>query len=198
MKVEDFSRQSPTLILEDYFVGTTRAWGIFQDWRGNVTRQFVVDIDGKWDGKLLTLDEHFDFNDDEKSFRQWRIKRIRGGCYEGAADDVVGTATGKAAGNSLNWVYTLDLKTGKNRTLQVKFDDWMFLQPDGVLLNRARMSRFGIKLGDVTISFAKIDADKNTESMHSRPGDEANAKLGQLKETGRKAVMPHPNIPDAT
>ena len=198
MKVENISRQSPTFVLEEYFVGATRAWGIVQDWRGHVTRQFVVHIDGKWDGQLLTLDEHFDFNDGEKSFRQWRINKVGDGCYEGAANDVVGIATGVAAGNALNWVYNLDLKVGKKRTLQVKFNDWLFLQSDGVLINRARMSKFGIKLGEVIISFAKIDADKNAESKHSRSGDEANAKLSQLPETGRKAAMPHPNIRDAT
>jgi hypothetical protein len=31
----------------------------------------------------------------------------------------------------------------------------MFLQPDNILLNRAEMSKFGIRVGDVTIAFQK-------------------------------------------
>ena len=157
MKPSDFARQKPKLVLEDYFSGKTRAWGIFEDRFGKVRRQFIVDINGVWDGTTLTLDEHFEFNDGEKSFRQWRIRKTPDGGYVGEADDVVGTATGIASGNALNWSYVLDMKTGEKSTLRVRFDDWMFLQRGGVLLNRARMSKFGIELGAVTISFMKLD-----------------------------------------
>lgn len=157
MKPSDFANSKPKLVLEEYFAGKTRAWGLFEDRFGKVRRQFVVDIDGTWDGETLTLDEHFDWSDGEKSFRQWRIRKISDGQYEGRADDVIGVAAGIAEGNALNWSYILDLETSENKTMKVKFDDWMFLQPGGVLLNRARMSKFGIELGQVTISFTKLE-----------------------------------------
>ena len=37
----------------------------------------------------------------------------------------------------------------------VQFDDWMYLMNDKVLLNKAEMSKFGFKLGEVTLSFVK-------------------------------------------
>jgi hypothetical protein len=37
----------------------------------------------------------------------------------------------------------------------VQFDDWMYLMSDKVMLNKAQMSKFGIKLGEVTLSFVK-------------------------------------------
>ena len=70
------------------------------------------------------------------------------------AEDVVGEATGKSSGNAFSWQYILNLPVG-NKTYNVKFDDWMFLQPDGVLLNRAKMSKFGFALGEVFITFKK-------------------------------------------
>ena len=155
MNIDDFEGTTPKFVLEDYFEGDTRAWGIFEDRFGNIRRQFVVDITGVWDGRTLLLDEHFDFDDGEKSFRQWRITKLADGRYEGRADDVIGTASGVAKGNALNWTYVLDLKRSEGKTIQVKLDDWMFLQPGGVLLNRARMSKFGIELGEITISFQK-------------------------------------------
>ena len=157
MKPSDFASHQPAFILESYFSGKTRAWGMFEDRFGTVRRQFVVDIDGRWDGEELTLDERFVFNDGERSTRQWRIRKTADGHYEGRADDVIGMATGVSSGNALNWSYVLDLKTGDNSTLRVRFDDWMFLQPGGVLLNRARMSKFGIELGQVTIAFQKVE-----------------------------------------
>ena len=37
----------------------------------------------------------------------------------------------------------------------VDFEDWMFLVDDKVMLNRAVMSKFGVGLGAVTLSFSK-------------------------------------------
>jgi hypothetical protein len=37
----------------------------------------------------------------------------------------------------------------------VQFDDWMYLVDDKVMLNKATMSKFGIRLGEVTLSFTK-------------------------------------------
>jgi hypothetical protein len=41
------------------------------------------------------------------------------------------------------------------RTYHVNFDDWMFLMDDKVMLNRSYMSKWGFRLGEVTLSFAK-------------------------------------------
>lgn len=69
-------------------------------------------------------------------------------------DDVVGAAEGQARGNALNWRYTLALPVD-GRVWEVAFDDWMFLVEDRVMLNKARMSKFGITLGEVTLAFHK-------------------------------------------
>ena len=49
----------------------------------------------------------------------------------------------------------MDLKIGE-RTLRVHFNDWMFLQSSGVMVNRARVSKFGIAIGEVTLFFQKV------------------------------------------
>ena len=102
MKPSDFSSHQPKFVLESYFSGKTRAWGMFEDRFGKVRRQFVVDIEGDWNGEELVLDEDFRFDDGERSTRQWRIRKTADGRYEGTADDVVGKAVGIASGNALN------------------------------------------------------------------------------------------------
>ena len=168
MTSDDFTDKSPKFVLEKYFQGKTRAWGLFEDRFGNVRRQFVVDINGNWDGTILTLDEDFLFDDGEKDFRQWRIRKLEDGTYEGRADDVIGTAKGVASGNSLHWSYVLDLKRDSGSSIKVKLDDWMFLQSGGVLLNRARMSKFGIELGQITISFKRIEDEAASATQSER------------------------------
>jgi len=41
------------------------------------------------------------------------------------------------------------------RTWHVRFDDWMYLIDDKVMLNTAVMSKWGIRLGQVTLSFTR-------------------------------------------
>ncbi len=157
MKPEDFAGREPKLLLEEYFAGETRAHGIFVDRFGDLRRQFEVDIEGTWDGETLVLKEDFLYDDGETQQRIWTIRKTGPHSYEGRAEDVIGPAAGKVYGNVLNWRYRLALKVGDS-TWNVDFDDWMFLQADQVIINRAEITKFGLKLGDVTIVFTKPPA----------------------------------------
>jgi hypothetical protein len=152
--VDAYRAEKPALDLKAYFDGPVDAWGIFQDRSGLVVRRFHVRIDARWEGDVGTLDEHFTYSDGTTSRRVWTITRTGDGTYQGTAADVVGTARGEARGNALRWQYALDLEVD-GKTYQVDFDDWMFLMDERVMLNRSIMSKFGIVLGEVTLSFRK-------------------------------------------
>jgi hypothetical protein len=154
MQIEDFQQTEPAFVLEEYFEGKTIAWGLFEDRFGNVQRQFVVDIDGQWDGKTLTLTEDFVYSDGETEKRVWTIIKTGDSTYEGATENSIGIAMGELAGNAFHWEYGFKLKVGDGNW-KVKFDDWMFLQPNGVLLNKATVTRWGFTLGTVFLSFSK-------------------------------------------
>ncbi len=162
MKPEDFANTTPRFQPETYFDGKVKAWGIFEDRFGKLRRQFTVDIDGKWDGKTLVLDERFVYSDGEKQRRVWTIEKVDDNSYTGKADDVIGTAKGRSFGNSLSWAYEMDLKVGDG-AWRVSFDDWMFLQPGGVVINRAVVRRWGIEIGTVTLSFMPQSMLKDEE-----------------------------------
>lgn len=157
MDPSDVADRGPTLVLEEYFEGRSKAWGMFHDRFGNLRRRFVVDLVGTWDAdtQTLTLDEDFVYDDGETEKRIWVITKTGPNTYTGTADGVVGTATGVSAGPVLNWHYDFDLGVG-GRTVRVHFDDWMILIDDEVLLNRARVSKWGITLGQVELSFKKL------------------------------------------
>lgn len=154
MKPSDFTKAEPTFDLFDYFNGQTQAWGIFEDRFGTVRRQFQVAINGTITGHTLILDERFEYSDGEQDQRIWVIDDKGDNTFEGRADDVVGTAKGISAGNALNWSYEMDLKVGSS-SFRVRFDDWMFLQKGNVLINRARVSKWGIDIGEVSLFFTK-------------------------------------------
>lgn len=150
----DYVRETPKLDLRAYFNGPLTAHGIFTDRGGKVARRFTVKMTGTWSGNQGVLDEDFSYSDGKKEKRVWRLTDLGGGRYSGRADDVIGEAVGIAAGNALNWRYTLALKVD-GRTIEVQFDDWMYLMDDRVMLNKAAMSKFGIHLGEVTLAFTK-------------------------------------------
>ncbi|WP_229721826.1 DUF3833 domain-containing protein [Marinobacterium nitratireducens] len=154
MRIEQFRDARPQLRLEQYFDGRVLAWGWFEDRFGQVRRQFFVEIDGQWDGRELVLDEAFSYSDGETDRRVWIITPDGAGGYSGRAEDIVGTARSETAGNALNWRYRMDLKVGDSHW-RVSFDDWMLLQGDGVLLNRARVSKWGLTVGEVNLFFLK-------------------------------------------
>ncbi len=155
MKPQDFADTEPRFLPEEYFAGKTRAWGLFQDRFGDVRREFTVDIDGHWDGSVLTLKEDFVYTDGEKEERLWKIQKLDNHHYEGTAEGVIGIAKGQAYGHVLKWSYKYALKVGDS-IWNVRFDDWMFLQQDGVMINRATVTKLGFEIGTLTLSFRKI------------------------------------------
>ena len=144
------------LNLEEYFDGQTVAYGQFQDRFGKVHRRFKVTIRGDWNGERLLLDERFAYSDGTKETRIWTLRKDGPDRWIGTADGVQGVARGEERGDTFNWAYTIDLpKADGSGTTRVRFDDWMWLLEDGRLLNRAYMSKAGVRLGEVTIFFEK-------------------------------------------
>ena len=107
--------------------------------------------------------EDFLYDDGETEQRVWRITKTGEHAYEGQAEGVIGVAEGRAYGNALNWKYRFALEVGDD-TWNVAFDDWLFLQSDGVVINRAEVTKFGFKLGEVTLVFRKT-ADAPEQAM---------------------------------
>ena len=148
----DYAAERPVLDLKNYFNGELVAHGLFTDRSGKVVRRFTVQMTGTWQGRQGTLDERFTYSDGKTERRVWRLTDEGDGRWTGRADDVVGVAEGRAAGNALNWRYTLSLPLD-GKVYEVQFDDWMYQMDERVMLNKAVMSKFGFRLGEVTLSF---------------------------------------------
>ncbi len=153
-QIADYAAEKPLLDLRQYFNGTLDAYGVFTDRSGKVVKRFTVVMQCNWQGDEGVLDEAFSYADGTQQRRVWRLTRTGDGRYTGRADDVIGIATGQTSGNAFRWNYTLALPVD-GRVIEVQFDDWMYLMNDRVMLNKASMSKFGVSLGEVTLSFMK-------------------------------------------
>ncbi len=161
---QDYAGETPEFRIEEYFDGNVQAWGMFQSRSGEVRRRFTVDIEGSVEGNQITLDEYFTYADGETSRRVWEIERIDEHNYIGNAGDIVGEATGERYGNALNWKYTLALEVD-DRTWNLQFDDWMFLTDEDTLINTAEVTKFGFRVGQVTLFFRRADAGASTSDQ---------------------------------
>jgi hypothetical protein len=153
-QVAQYASEKPLLDLRSYFNGTLDAYGIFTDRSGAVVKRFTVVMRCQWQGDDGVLDEAFTYSDGSTQQRVWRMKHLGNGRFSGTADDVVGTALGEQQGNAFRWGYTLRQPVG-DKVYEVQFDDWMYLMDERVMLNKATMSKFGIRLGEVSLSFVK-------------------------------------------
>lgn len=153
-QLADYAAERPVLNFREYFSGDVVAHGVVTDRWGKVVRRFIVAMRCTWEGNQGTLDEHFTYSDGARQRRVWRLTQHPDGRLTGTADDVRGVAEGATAGNAFNWRYTLQLPIG-GRVWDVQFDDWMYLVDPRTMINKAVMSKFGIRLGEVTLSFSK-------------------------------------------
>ncbi len=155
-KLGAYEGEKPELDIKEYFNGPIKAWGMVQDWRGKVTRRFDVEMKGEWEGNKGTLTEHFKYYDGKTQDRVWHITKLSDDRYEGRASDVSDVASGMTSGNTINWHYHMDLEVD-GKKYNIKFDDWMWLMNDGVLINRSYLKKFGIKVAELTIFMQKQD-----------------------------------------
>ena len=140
--------------LLEYFDGETTAWGVIVDRFGNLQRTFKVRLNGNIDNKQLLLKEYFTYNDGETEYREWIITKTETGTYEGKSKDTIGVAKGKQNGNTMRMVYDTTISIGET-DIRVSFDDRFVKADKKVVINRAEILKWGIKIADVTIFFSK-------------------------------------------
>lgn len=152
--VQTYATQAPKFDLREYFNGRVEGWGMVQDRSGEVIKRMYVELTCTWQGDVGTFDERFTYADGTKETRVWTIRKS-GDRYTGTAGDVVGQATGEAAGPAFRWQYVLAAKRDNGDTVNLDMDDWMWMLDSRTVANRTTFSKFGIRFGEVSFTFRK-------------------------------------------
>ena len=132
--LELFRDGRPLFKPEEYFVGHTHSWGIFESRSGQPTKILYTKTTGRWDGGMLHFEQDLIFPRGKNSHRSWLIRRLDETHYSATGTGIVGTAYGETSGNAFHLDFTLDALPG-NPLGHVHMSQWMFLQPDGVLVH---------------------------------------------------------------
>lgn len=153
-RIDTYAKETPSMSIREFFSGDIKAWGIVQNWKGEVTRRFTVQMKGSWEGDVGTLTENFAYSDGEAQNRVWTISKLPDGTYEGRAADIIDKATGETKGNAARWNYAMDLPVD-GTTYHVRFDDWMWKLDDKTVMNRSYIKKFGLIVAELTIFMQK-------------------------------------------
>lgn len=141
--------------LETYFRGRTQAQGRFESWIAGVKRDMTVTLNGRWDGRTLTLVEDFVFDDGTRDRKTWRFEKLAEGRYAGRREDVVGTAEVEAKDGRILMRYEADLVGKDGSKTRVHFDDVLEPLGGGRVRNTARVTKFGLPVATVDLTFSK-------------------------------------------
>ena len=136
-----------------FFDGHTHSWGVIESRSGAPTGRIVTDSRGEKDGSgRLRMVQHLSFQDGSRQVRDWTMWRSGPNRFDATANDMVGTAKGKADGSTFHWHWVLARSPGNGLT-DVTMNQWMYRLADGSVMIRTTVSKFGIILAEVTEQF---------------------------------------------
>jgi hypothetical protein len=157
MQPQDFAGSKAHFVLDRYFLGHTRSWGVFENRGAEPRRSFIADSIGKRqaDGTLV-LTQHFVFSDGKQQMRIWQIRRVDAHHWDATANDMIGVAHGVGYGNTLHWEYTIRVDA-KNPLSDVHIRQWIY-QPEGTdtVMTRLVITKLGLSLFQVTESIHHV------------------------------------------
>lgn len=165
--VSDYRTETPVLKLDNFFQGSSQAWGVLHNWQGQQTVRFTTELCGSWQGNSGDLYEVFTFSDGRIEQRHWQLQQNADGSVSGTAGDVVGTAKGQLAGNTLYWEYILRVPYNDS-TLDVTVKDWLYLVDNDNIINRSTLHKLGFTVGELTLAIQRQDQADDCTALQAK------------------------------
>lgn len=143
------------ITLDQAFSGKSIGAGVFRVDLTGAERRFKANLDGRLDGDRLTVVEDFFYDDGEQNRLTWVFDRAGPGRWTGRREDTVGMADVVEAENEIRLSYLADFRSGDDVT-RLGFEDVIYFDPDGRVINDAIVTRFGIPIGRVRFEMLSL------------------------------------------
>lgn len=138
----------------DFFEGPCTAWGFFETSAGKLKKTFVVCMNGEWNGDAFKLSEDFQYNDGSRDHREWILKFSEGKGFTANAEGLKSPATGRHFASGCTLSYVMALPVG-GWNIRFRFTDVFHQIDQHTVLNRAKISKWGLPVGQLVIAFRK-------------------------------------------
>ena len=146
--------QRPANMMTRFFDGKREARGLIVDRFGHIRRRIHVTMEGWWNGSDFCLDEVFSYDNGDVETRQWVVSFDAEGGMRASCPDLPTPIEGRIDGDEIrmNYPYTVPLN---GMAVSMRFDDRMYLLDNDTIYQRVVMSKFGIRLAEITLVFCK-------------------------------------------
>jgi hypothetical protein len=145
---EDYAEAEQLFDIREHLNGPIVCEGVIYGPTGRVTSRFVGEFEAEWKGNAGIMREQFTYDSGNTQNRAWYLTLDDSGRIEARADDVEGVGTGFQKGNAVQLRYRLRLpEEGGGHVLDVT--DWMYLAPNGTIVNRSQFRKFGIQVAEL-------------------------------------------------
>ena len=160
---EDYAADGTVFDIRTHLNGPIICEGVIYGPTGRVSSRFVGEFDCHWDGNRGVMKEHFSYDDGSEQTRAWDLTLGNDGRIKALAEDVVGEGTGQQAGNAVQLKYRFKLpeKSGGHVLDTV---DWMYLAPNGTIVNRSQFRKYGIKVAELVATLRPAPAAEMKEA----------------------------------
>ncbi|MEM6712180.1 MAG: DUF3833 family protein [Pseudomonadota bacterium] len=146
------------ITLVDAFIGETVGRGLFSVPIAGIERGFDARLSGSLSTvngrETLTIVEDFFFDDGETDRLTWVFTRTGPNSWDGVREDTVGVATVVESGEEVRLDYVADV-VSRGETTRLGFADVIFRRPDGLVINEAVVTRFGLPIGSVRFELSQ-------------------------------------------
>lgn len=128
--------------------------GVIYGPTGRVTSRFVGEFDARWEGNVGVMKERFTYDSGEVQDREWRLTLGNDGRIRATAPDVVGEGSGMQSGPTVQLRYRIRLPEDAGGHV-LDTTDWMYLAPNGAIVNRSQFRKFGIKVAELVATMRR-------------------------------------------
>lgn len=153
---EDYAGEQPQFDLRHHLNGPIRCEGVIYGPLGRVVSRFSADFEARWTGNRGVMQERFRYDSGTTQDREWRLELGNDGRIRAEADDLVGQGIGQQAGSAVQLNYNIRLPDEAGGHV-LKVTDWMYLTPDGQIVNRSVFRKFGIKVAELVATMHRVE-----------------------------------------
>ena len=156
-QVPDDYSDGPMFNMREVFNGPIECEGVIYGPTGRVTSRFEADFIASWDGNIGTVREEFRYDSGNVQHREWKFTLGNDGSMKAEAPDLVGVGTGQVHGSAVQLNYNIKL-TDEAGGHVLAVNDWMYMTPNGNVMNRSQFRKFGIKVAELVATMRPKNA----------------------------------------
>jgi hypothetical protein len=154
-KIDAFKATIPPFDPVVFWTGHTHSWGVVETPGGAPSEIVQTDCIGEPEGADgLNMRQTLTEADGSVTHRDWHLRRTAPGRFEATANDMAGTAQGEAEGRAFHWTWVWQMSP-RIPFESVTMSQWMYLMPDGTMMNRTVISKFGVTVAEVSEQFSR-------------------------------------------